>query len=107
MVCFFCHRPIRGTDVANRYEWRTGPVTRDVRTYGKGELPLKEARGRLLKLSHGKCYHAYVKQGALASARAADPSSQQRPDTDWREQATCDVEDLKPSHEGDGDNRGA
>jgi hypothetical protein len=107
VICFFCHRPVRGADVPARYEWRTGPVTRDVRVYGKGELPLAEARGQLVKLSHGKCYHAHKKQLELQAARAADPSSQPRPDTDWRDQDVLDVEELTGSHEGNGDHRGA
>lgn len=105
MICFFCHRAITGKDIAQRYEWRTGPLTRDVRVYGKGLLPLGEARGRIMKVSHNKCYHACLKQEQLAEARAADPSAQPHPDQDWRHQETIDVGDL--TGEGDGDYRGA
>jgi hypothetical protein len=107
MICFYCHRPIRGAELADRYEWRRGGVVGDTTIYGKGELPLKQARGQLTRLSHGKCYHAWKKQGELADARDADPSSQPRPETDWRHQEVCDVEDLKPGYEGDRDHRGA
>jgi hypothetical protein len=106
LVCFFCHRPILGYDVAGRYEWRVmpeGSYEGEVAIYGKGAAPLKYAQGRLVRLSHGKCYHAWKKQGELAAARSADPSSQPRPESDWRPQDVLDVEDLKPDHEGNGD----
>lgn len=103
MICFFCHKPIRGSELADRYEWRRVPaVGGEVTVYGKGERPLREARGQLLRLSHGKCYHAHKKQEQLAEAKAADPSEQPRPDTDWREQTVCDVEELSPRDEGNG-----
>lgn len=107
MICFFCHRPIRGADVADRYEWRTQPDSGLLFIFGKGELPLRQARGQLVKLSHGKCYHAFKKQEQLAAARSADPSEQPRSDTDWREQETHDVEELRQRDEGNGSDRGA
>lgn len=108
MICFVCHRPIRGAELGDRYEWRR-VLLGDLQylVYGKGELPLKEARGQLLKLSHGKCYHAWKKQEQLAKAKAADPSSQPRPETDWREQTVVDLEELTAGDEGDGSDRGA
>lgn len=105
MICFFCHRPIRGAELGDRYEWRK--VNGIALIHGKGEFPLKGAKGQLVKLSHGKCYHAYKKQLQLSEAKAADPSSQPRPDTDWREPVTLDVEDLSSRDEGDGSDRGA
>ncbi len=108
MICFFCHRPIRGVELQDRYEWRLSPDRPGrAAVYGKGELPLGKAYGRLLKLSHGKCFHAFRKQEQLAAAKAADPSSQLRPDSDWRDQDVREVEELTQGHEGDGDNRGA
>jgi hypothetical protein len=103
MICFFCHRAVTGKDVALRYEWRGTVNGRAV--YGKGELPLSEAHGRLLKVSHNKCYHASKKQAELASARAADPSAQPQPEQDWRHQEIVDVEDLQGADNGD--HRGA
>jgi hypothetical protein len=100
MICFFCHRPIRGADVAGRYEWRR-TLAAGTRIYGKGEHSLREANGQLVRLSHGRCYHAWRKQEQLAVARDADPSSQSRQETDWREQSVVDVEELR---EGNGDN---
>lgn len=95
MICFFCHKPIRGTEVPNRYEWRR--QGEDILTYGNSVpgRPLRAARGQLVKLAHNKCFHAEKKQRELAEARAADPSAQPRPDTDWRHQDVMDVEDLK------------
>jgi hypothetical protein len=115
VICFVCHRPIRGAELADRYEWRSVRVESlatserrlDIHVFGKGELPLRQAKGQLVKLSHGKCYHAHKKQEQLAEAKSADPSSQPRPDTDWRQQTVIEVEDLMPGHEGDRDNRGA
>lgn len=105
MICFVCHRPIRGSETGERYEWRTGPLTRDVRVYGKGMLPLREVAGRLIKACHNKCYHQHLKQLQLAEAKAADPSAQPRPDQDWRHQETMEVGEL--TREGDRGDRGA
>lgn len=95
MICFFCHRPIRGADVAKRYEWRN--FNGKVFIYGQGapDGPLSKAFGQLVKLSHNKCYHADKKQQELVAARAADPSAQPGPGQDWRHQEVLDVEDLK------------
>ena len=64
MICFFCHKPITGAEAKRRLEWRTGPVTRDVRVYGDGAPngKLGDATGRLLKAAHHKCFHASKKQ---------------------------------------------
>lgn len=102
MICFFCHRPIRGAELNDRYEWRNdGGV---IKVFGKSGLPLKAAHGQLQKLSHGKCYHAFKKQEQLAAAKAADPSVQPVTETDWRDQTVVDVEELSPGDEGDRDN---
>ena len=109
MICFFCHRPVRGADVVHRCEWRyqpgageDGQAGRTVRIYGDGapDGKLKDAKGQLARLSHGKCYHAFKKQEELRAARAADPSSHPRQETDWRDQTVLDVEELTPDHEG-------
>jgi hypothetical protein len=107
MICFFCHKPLRAADMAHRYEWRTGPWTRDIRIYGDGAPngKLADATGRILKVFHGKCYHAAKKQQDLADARAADPEFQSPQDTDWRHQEIVELEDL--AGEGHGGNRGA
>lgn len=102
MICFFCHRRISGADMQARYEWRIQGG--EVIVYGKGEGDLKYATGRLVKVCHNKCYHADKKRNELAAAKAADPSAQSRPDTDWRHQETIDVGELV---EGNGDDRGA
>lgn len=95
MICFFCHRPIRGSDTAQRYEWRLSPDRPGhPAVYGKGELPLAKAYGRLLKVAHNKCYHAEKKRLELTAARDADPSAQSQPDQDWRQQTVVSVEDL-------------
>ncbi len=110
MICFFCHRPIRGSELLRRCEWRCqdGQIAH-TKVFGDGapDGKLREAKGQLVKLTHGKCFHAWKKQLELAEAKAADPSSQPRPDTDWRPQDVIDVEDLIPGHESDTDNRGA
>lgn len=95
MVCFFCYKPIRGADLAHRYEWRRQPDG-SVKVYGEDapDGKLASAQGRLVKASHGKCYHAAKKQEELTAARAADPESQPREDTDWRHQEIVDLEDL-------------
>lgn len=96
MICFFCHRAITGKDLGQRYEWRRYQVGDGMKVFihGKGELPLNPAPGRLVKVSHNKCYHAFLKQEQLAAARAADPSAQPQPEQDWRHQEAVDVEDL-------------
>lgn len=106
MICFKCFRPIRGADVARRYEWRKDPDGY-LRVYGEGALDgkLKDAKGQLVRVSHNKCYHAWKKQLDLAAAKAADPEAQPRPESDWRHQEVIDVEDLQG--EGHGDHRGA
>jgi hypothetical protein len=101
MICFFCHRPIRGSELGDRYEWRSGIITRDIRVYGKGLLPLREATGPLLKACHNKCYHACLKQEQLADARAADPSAQPGPEQDWRHQDVMEVGELREGDRGD------
>jgi hypothetical protein len=97
VICFVCYRVVRpGSDWAARYEWRR-PVSGDISpdfVYGKGERPLAQAQGLLVKVSHNKCYHAYKKQLELAAAKAADPSAQPGPDQDWRHQETIDVGEL-------------
>lgn len=102
MICFVCHRPVRDADWAARYEWRkAGTITL---IHGKGLHPLRNAGGRLVQLSHNKCYHAHLKQLQLAEARAADPSAQPAPEQDWRHQEIMDVGELR---EGDGSGGGA
>jgi hypothetical protein len=108
MICFFCHKPLRTADMAHRYEWRVWPAARgEIRIYGDGapDGKLADARGRIVKVLHGKCYHADKKQQELAEAKAADPESQPREDTDWRHQEIVEVGDL--AGEGHRDNRGA
>lgn len=106
MICFVCHRAIRGGDVPGRYEWRR-PVNGDISPdfiFGKGERPLAQAQGPLVRVSHNKCYHSYKKQLQLAEAKAADPSAQPASEQDWRHQDVMEVGELG---EGDRGDRGA
>lgn len=105
MICFVCSRPIRGTDLNHRAEWRRdGDV---VKAYGEDapDGPLSSASGRLLKVSHKKCFHAEKKRLELLEAKTADAGSQLPEESDWRHQETVEVEEL--TGEGHRANRGA
>lgn len=95
MKCFFCFRAISGADASHRVEWRR--VGDEVKVYGEDapDGPLSAATGRLLKVSHKKCFHAEKKRLELLEAKAADPGVQPPAETDWREQLVVDVEELR------------
>lgn len=83
MICFVCHRPISPADWPARYEWRKASGITLI--HGKGMFQLRDAGGRLVKVSHNKCYHAYAKELQLAEAKPADPSAQPRPGQGWQD----------------------
>jgi hypothetical protein len=108
VICFFCHKVISRADMAHRYEWHS--TISGVMAFGQGAeggalASVVALSTPLVKVSHGKCYHAVKKQQELADARAADPEFQPPQDTDWRHQEIVELEDL--AGEGHGGNRGA
>ncbi len=101
MKCYFCTKPVSWTD-SSRVEVHEGGQV-------YGEVPgsaghLWAAAGPLERVYHKKCWLAEKRRNQLQAAKDADPSAQDRRDTDWREPVTADVEDFL---EGDRDHRGA
>lgn len=95
MICFWDSKPVTAADMKRRFEWRRWKDgTAHVYGTGAPDGPLSSARGELEKVSHYKCYHAWVKRQQLLDAKQADAPDQR--ETDWREQETANVEDLRP-----------
>lgn len=100
MICHFCSKPVM-----------FGGSRVQVHAGGKvyGDVPqadgrLTQATGALVSAYHKKCWLAEKRRHQLQDAKDADPSAQDRRDTDWREPVTADVEDFL---EGNRDHRGA
>jgi hypothetical protein len=106
LICAFdpCRRSILGPDIARRAQ-----VHRDgtgLKVFGRGmpDGPLEAAEGLLVEVYHSKCWYSHIKRERILAARSADPSGQPGV-TDWRDQESRDVGDLRG--EGDRGNRAA
>ncbi len=99
MICAWesCRRPVVLDDTRRVEVRRQDDET--LKAFGKGipGYPLALAAGTLEQVFHYKCYFAYARRQYLLAAKEADPSLQNR-ETDWREQETCEVEDLSEGY---------
>jgi hypothetical protein len=108
VICFFCLKAIKGSELARRVEWRkmwdADAGSSVVGVYGDiqgADGKLKDARGPLTRVSHNKCYYASKSREQILTAKRDDPSVQPREPSDWRPQEAVDVEDLT-GHDGNG-----
>lgn len=59
MRCWICPRPVTRADAPKRVEWRQSGD--GLVMFGQDQPPLEQATGKLVKVAHGKCYHAWRK----------------------------------------------
>jgi len=92
LICAFeaCRRPVTEGKVVEVRQVGEAEVA-----YGVESRALEDGlEYPLVHRFHRPCWFAKVKRGRILAARAADPSGHPGDAADWREPATCDVEDL-------------
>jgi hypothetical protein len=91
----WCRRPIAGEAESRRVEVRRVGTAEVAFGEGAKAGPLEAGlEYPLLQVYHNKCWIATAKRARLVAARSADPSGH-RAGSDWHDQETADVEDLR------------
>lgn len=122
MKCSDCHQPFTSAlDMRKRIEIRQAEGEPE-KSYGiqMEAGPLKDARGRIVKILHNRCFYRVHnkenrEQEALArealsvkqGERAADPGHQPRREQDWRDQTVAEIGDLSDGTKADHAQRAA